>query len=600
MGFNTATIAAHTTGTVFKTFFVHYLNQNALKDKPSKQLSYHEGFALISKFLEYASHHTVEEIQSFTSMHVPASPRVLVQNVDVPEEIIENAGDILATNLGPEGLERVGGRRWWMYRRKKLQIQIVEPKEVVGTKNLLMYVHGGAYYFGSTDEHRYQIQRHARKCNSRAYAPRYRLAPQYPFPCGLLDILACYLHLLTISSPSRILLSGDSAGGSLILATLCILRDSSIPLPSGASLISPWVDLTHSFPSILDKDTDDYIPAHGFIHKPSITWPPPTIEDLEAVQNESLKAEETSVQEAKSGQVKPVERIRIELDGTMVEIKEQIQLYASNELLDFPLVSPVLQASLGGLCPLFIVGRKGFATKSYSDDCLSPLKRRELERYPPTQVYLQVYDSCCHVTPALSFTKPAKYMYRAVANFHIWALNESRFTSSSSIKHISKNPKGIISDFTKSIIRERVDINGNIRAMECTSEIPCLNIDKNIIGVVKPGPIRLWLDGKSKWDKKYHSVKSQVQTLRAKSYAQAKKNGFLGGMFGDERPPLSSIAALQDPEEIRIVGTKNLLMYVHGGAYYFGSYISLLGTIADPRTDEHRYQIQRHARKCNS
>jgi acetyl esterase/lipase len=35
----------------------------------------------------------------------------------------------------------------------------------------------------------------------------------------------------------------------MVLALLCVLRDQGLPLPAGASLISPWVDLTHSFPS---------------------------------------------------------------------------------------------------------------------------------------------------------------------------------------------------------------------------------------------------------------------------------------------------------------------------------------------------------------
>ena len=52
------------------------------------------------------------------------------------------------------------------------------------------------------------------------------------------------------------------------LSLLTILRDQGLPLPAGAVLISPWVDLTHSFPSLGDDGTLDYIPAHGFLHRP--------------------------------------------------------------------------------------------------------------------------------------------------------------------------------------------------------------------------------------------------------------------------------------------------------------------------------------------
>ena len=46
---------------------------------------------------------------------------------------------------------------------------------------------------------------------------RYRLAPQFPFPCGLQDCLAAYLFLLTVQDPSHIILAGDSAGGGMVL-----------------------------------------------------------------------------------------------------------------------------------------------------------------------------------------------------------------------------------------------------------------------------------------------------------------------------------------------------------------------------------------------
>lgn len=85
--------------------------------------------------------------------------------------------------------------------------------------------------------------------------------------------LAAYLYLLDQKhDPSTIVLAGDSAGGGMVLSILVTLRDQGIPLPAGAILISPWVDLTHSFPSLGGDGKWDYIPAHGFIHKPSISW----------------------------------------------------------------------------------------------------------------------------------------------------------------------------------------------------------------------------------------------------------------------------------------------------------------------------------------
>lgn len=54
-------------------------------------------------------------------------------------------------------------------------------------------------------------------------------------------------------SPGNIVFAGDSAGGGLCVAALAVLRDLCLPMPAGAVLISPWVDLTHSFGSVMEN-----------------------------------------------------------------------------------------------------------------------------------------------------------------------------------------------------------------------------------------------------------------------------------------------------------------------------------------------------------
>ncbi|KAI0050776.1 alpha/beta-hydrolase [Auriscalpium vulgare] len=148
----------------------------------------------------------------------------------------------------------------------------------------ILYSHGGGYYFGSVDQERYSIQRYARKIHGRVLAVNYRLAPQYPFPCAIHDLLAAYLFLIRPPEgakhrpvpPSHVVIAGDSAGGGLSLALLQVIRDAGLPLPAGGYLISPWCDFTHSFPSIFTNTDTDVIPPTGLsIHKPSELWPPP-------------------------------------------------------------------------------------------------------------------------------------------------------------------------------------------------------------------------------------------------------------------------------------------------------------------------------------
>lgn len=136
--------------------------------------------------------------------------------------------------------------------------------------------------------------------------------------------------------------------------------------------------------------------------------------------------------------------LTVEIDGKTVQVKEQIQMYANNDLISHPLVSPILQASLGGLPPLLVMVGGGECLRDeqiyLAHKCANPQKylppeasltdkgREQIKQYKPTDVQLQVWDDLCHVAPTLSFTKPAKYMYRSVAQFGAWALARAQKT----------------------------------------------------------------------------------------------------------------------------------------------------------------------------
>lgn len=328
-----------------------------MRERPTAHLSYDEGLHLVRAFLEFASHHTVDELQAFTAQWVPHPQWVKVDSVTIAAEHLTRSAELIQAELGDEGILQVGGKLWWQWRKPaktNLEAEWIEMRshanERKQSKNpghrVMLYIHGGAYFFGSVDEHRYQMQRHARKLKARVFAPRYRLAPQFPFPCGLQDCLAAYLYLLTTHDPSNIIIAGDSAGGGMSLALLCLLRNQGIPLPAGGILISPWVDLTHSFPSVAGDAPLDYIPQCGFHYKPSRSWPPPNDDDIAKLRDEvvSSKVSKSTSEEAKEFQATSGERethlipeqrsedtyISLDIDGKRVLLKDQIQVRISN------------------------------------------------------------------------------------------------------------------------------------------------------------------------------------------------------------------------------------------------------------------------------
>jgi acetyl esterase/lipase len=270
---------------------------------------------------------------------------------------------------------------------------------------------------------------------------------------------------------------------------LVILRDRGIPLPAGTILISPWVDLTHSFPSVSADNPLDYIPPYGFLQRPSPSWPPPNTDDMLAMQEslvkkminkdhtEHTKQSETDAiqgfhvdthptagtKNATAADIKAANDISgptantipgsghglsIMIDSKLVEIKDQIQMYASNQLISHPLVSPILQPSLGGLPPLLILTGGGEMLRdeqiylahkaanpskyppgeAFLDENAHDHNRNQVNQWKPTDVQLQVWDDLCHVAPTLSFTRPAKYMYRSIAQFGAWTLARAQKT----------------------------------------------------------------------------------------------------------------------------------------------------------------------------
>ncbi|MFM0506811.1 alpha/beta hydrolase [Paraburkholderia sp. RL17-373-BIF-A] len=112
-------------------------------------------------------------------------------------------------------------------------------------ETVVLYLHGGAYYFGSPATHRALTVELAHSTQSAVFALDYSLAPEHPFPAALEDTLRAYRALLARRiAPSSIVFAGDSAGAGLALAALVALRDAGEPLPAGAVLFSPWADLT--------------------------------------------------------------------------------------------------------------------------------------------------------------------------------------------------------------------------------------------------------------------------------------------------------------------------------------------------------------------
>jgi acetyl esterase/lipase len=123
---------------------------------------------------------------------------------------------------------------------------------------VIFYLHGGAYAIGTAASSVGLASDLARRVGAQLVSVDYRLAPEHPYPAAIDDAVAAYRGLLDSGvAASAIAIAGESAGAGLVTATLVALKHVALPQPSGAVLMSPWVDLTLSGESISAKPAVD-------------------------------------------------------------------------------------------------------------------------------------------------------------------------------------------------------------------------------------------------------------------------------------------------------------------------------------------------------
>jgi epsilon-lactone hydrolase len=123
----------------------------------------------------------------------------------------------------------------------------------------ILYLHGGWYVLGSAQAYRHLAGHVAHRTGAEVFVPDYRLAPEHPFPAGLLDAQASYRGLIERGA-RRIAIVGDSAGGGLTLALLSLLKTQDAAgsvFPRAALVLSPLTDLTLSGRSWVSRAAAD-------------------------------------------------------------------------------------------------------------------------------------------------------------------------------------------------------------------------------------------------------------------------------------------------------------------------------------------------------
>ena len=168
------------------------------------------------------------------------------------------------------------------------------------TDRVIIFLHGGSFHAGSLRTHRGLAARIGINSDSSVLSLDYSLAPENPFPAAIEDVISVYRWLLEVKGfdAKKIIISGDSAGGGLTLASLLKFQEENIVLPAAAICLSPVTDFAITGDSITTKAKEEVMLTEN-------------------------------------------------------EMKQSFEIYAKGQNAEHPLVSP-LYADLYGLPPLLI------------------------------------------------------------------------------------------------------------------------------------------------------------------------------------------------------------------------------------------------------
>ena len=142
-------------------------------------------------------------------------------------------------------------------------------------KVVMLFFHGGGYCIGDLDTHHEFCHTVCSQTGWAVVSVDYRLAPEYRAPTALKDCLAAYVWLSEYAdtlgaSSSRIVLSGDSAGGCLAILvaqqitmpTPALWREISEDKQSADKFTSLIRDLTHPLAQMPLYPVTDYGSDH--------------------------------------------------------------------------------------------------------------------------------------------------------------------------------------------------------------------------------------------------------------------------------------------------------------------------------------------------
>ncbi|WP_051538037.1 alpha/beta hydrolase [Butyrivibrio proteoclasticus] len=133
------------------------------------------------------------------------------------------------------------------YQGYKLPVLIIEPRNAKDKLPCIIFNHGGGLILKAVGAHYQFAKWYAEKLVCKVIMPDYRLMPKYRFPYAVEDCYCTYEWVLDNADElgiddSKVILTGDSAGGNISAAVVLMAIDRNRKLPSGVLMVYPALD----------------------------------------------------------------------------------------------------------------------------------------------------------------------------------------------------------------------------------------------------------------------------------------------------------------------------------------------------------------------
>jgi len=215
--------------------------------------------------------HTETEPSKETTDWIPKLIEYGKQYPMAPGSELEWLDDATPDNITKKEISLPTGFLMYKYALKD-PAQKSDPEQDSNQARVIYYIHGGGFMRGNTNWCRSNALRQVENFGLPTYACTYRYTPAFKYPAALDDVEAGYNYLVNDLGilPENIVVTGESAGGTLMLALCARLRRQGRELPSKLIVMSGYLDFTlqgESYRYNLGKDimfTMDLSPTVAF------------------------------------------------------------------------------------------------------------------------------------------------------------------------------------------------------------------------------------------------------------------------------------------------------------------------------------------------